>query len=258
MASPTDNSELTPREAADLSALADGTIDPARRDEVRAWVEASPQRTALFERERRVVELLRESRGERAPDALRARIEAARAAARPARRAPARWRIGFSGALATAVAAIAVALVLILPSGAPSVFQAAAIAVRGPVAPAPALSSEAPKASLAANVGDVYFPNWSKAGWHAVGQRTDTVDGRRMLTVFYQWQSSRIAYTIVDSPVLADPSAHVSSLNGVQLRTFVSGGRLVVTWHRSGHTCILSSASGVPASALQSMAATEG
>src|SRR5436305_9958905 len=109
MSAPADHSELTPREAADLSALADGSLDPARRDEVQAWIDASPERTMLYERERRVVELLHEARtAERAPDALRARLEAAR----PRARAAVRRRAAWSGGLAGAVAAAALALVL--------------------------------------------------------------------------------------------------------------------------------------------------
>src|SRR5947209_5148228 len=102
MSAHADHSELTPREAADLSALADGTLDPARRDEVQAWIDASPERTVLYERERRVVELLREARSsERAPERLRARVQAVRGSSRSV----ARRRAGWSGALAGAAAA---------------------------------------------------------------------------------------------------------------------------------------------------------
>ena len=66
-------------ELAELSALADGTLDPARRVEVEARIAASPELSALYERERRVVAALHQARAtERAPDQLRARIEAAR------------------------------------------------------------------------------------------------------------------------------------------------------------------------------------
>ena len=76
MGTDADTPELHPRELADLSALADGTIDPARREEVRARIDASPHLTALYARERRVVELLHEVRAtDRAPAGLRARIE---------------------------------------------------------------------------------------------------------------------------------------------------------------------------------------
>jgi hypothetical protein len=43
-------------------------------------------------------------------------------------------------------------------------------------------------------------------------------------------------------------------LNGVELRTLKLGGRVVVTWRRAGHTCVLSGAS-VPPGELQQLAA---
>ena len=126
-----ENSTLSARELADLSALADGTIDPARRAEVEAHIAASPELSTLYERERRVVEMLHHAAvTDRAPAALRARIEAQRP--KPAVRA--RRRVGYAGALAGALAAVALALVLILPGGtpgSPSVSDAAALAVTG-------------------------------------------------------------------------------------------------------------------------------
>jgi anti-sigma factor RsiW len=247
-----DKSQLTPREAADLSALADGSLDPARRNAVQAWVEASPERTALFERERRVVELLHEARSsERAPERLRARV----AAVRPEARAVSRRRAGWSGALAGAVAALALALVLTLPGGAPSLAQATLVAARGPAQPAPAPDPRAPRAQLGRDVEDVYFPNWSSTGWRAVGQRMDTVGGRKMVTVYYQWRGAQVAYTIVSMPALAQPAAPVSYLHGLALRTLTVSNRLVVTWRRADHTCILSSVQGVSASDLRALAA---
>jgi hypothetical protein len=252
MSAQADHSELTPREAADLSALADGSLDPARRDEVQAWIEASPERTALYERERRVVELLQEARSsERAPEALRARVEAMR----PHRGTPARRRIGWSGGLAGAVAAAAVALVLALSGGAPSVAQATAVADRGPVAPGPAPDPRAPHAQLGRDVQDVYFPNWSSAGWRAVGQRTDTIDGRKLVTLYYQWGRAQVAYTIVSMPALDQPTAPVNYRHGLALRTLTVNHRLVVTWQRADHTCILSSSGGVSAAHLRALAA---
>jgi anti-sigma factor RsiW len=252
MAAPADNPELTAREAADLSALADGSLDPARREEVQAWIDASPARTALYERERRVVELLHGARSaERAPQRLRARVEAAR----PAARSASRRRAGWSGALAGAVAAAALALVLVLPSGVPSLAQAAAAATRGPVAAAPAPDPRAPQAQLGRDVEDVYFPNWSTTGWHATGQRTDTISGRKMVTVYYRWREDQIAYTIVSMPALSQPSARVDYLHGLALRTLTVDGRLVVTWQRANHTCILSAGQGVPAAVLRGLAA---
>src|SRR5436309_2816459 len=112
------------QQLAELSALADGTLDPARRAEAEARIAASPELSARYERERAVVEILHEARAtDRAPARLRARIEAQR----PSGAVMARRRIVFGGSLAGALAAAALALALILPSGtpgAPSLSQA--------------------------------------------------------------------------------------------------------------------------------------
>ena len=79
MASSAPQSKPTTTELADLSALADGTLDPARRAEVEAHISGSPELSALYERERRIVSALHQAReSERAPAGLRARIEANR------------------------------------------------------------------------------------------------------------------------------------------------------------------------------------
>jgi hypothetical protein len=255
MASSADSSELRPRELADLSALADGSLDPARREQVEAQISQSPELSAMYERERRVVELLHQTRGERAPERLRARIEAAR----PSRPVRARRRTTYAGGLAGALAVVVLALVLVLPSGtpgAPSVSQAAALAGLGASAPAPVPDPDQPGVKLGAKVGQVYFPNWTKRfGWKATGRRTDEIGGRTSTTVFYKdWHGKRLAYTIVGAPALAAPSARVSKLHGTVLRTLTLHGRLLVTWRRANHTCVLSGR-GVPASVLQELAA---
>jgi hypothetical protein len=255
MPSAADKSKLTSAQLADLSTLADGTLDPARRAEVQAWISSSPEVTALYERERRAVEILHRARvSDRAPAALRARIEAQR----PRARTRVRQRLSYGGALAASLAVIALALVLILPSGtpgAPSVSQAAALALRGTAAPPPTPDPTAPNEKLGQNVGEVYFPNWSnRFGWRAVGQRIDHIGGRLAVTVYYAWRGRRIAYTIVSAPALAAPAARVTRLSGTELRTLALGGRLVVTWRRQDHTCVLSG-NGVPAWMLQRLAA---
>jgi anti-sigma factor RsiW len=245
--------ELTPREAADLSALADGSLEPARRDQVQAWIDASPERTVLYERERRVVELLHAARStERAPERLRARVAAG--AARPVARRRISW---VGGGLATAAAALALALVLVIGAGthAPSLAQATAVASHGALQPAPAPARGGRPGMLGQDVEDVYFPDWSTAGWHATGQRTDVVDGRQMVTVYYAWRGEQIAYTIVGSPALGQPAAPVNHVGGLALRTLNLDGRLVVTWRRANHTCILSTGAGVSPALLRGLAA---
>jgi anti-sigma factor RsiW len=256
MASRADHTKPTAAELADLSALADGTLDPARRAGVEARIGASLELTALYERERRVVDALRQARAtERAPAALRARIDAAR----PSKAARTRRRFAYAGAAAAALAAVVLALVLALPSGtpgAPSVSEAAGLAARGPAHAAPVPDPSMPAARLHQSVGDVYFPNWtSKFGWQAVGARTDKLGGRTAETVYYRRQGETIAYTIVHSPPLAEPSsAQASNWDGTQLRMLAINGRTVVTWRRAGDTCVLSG-TGVKADELQKLAA---
>jgi anti-sigma factor RsiW len=255
MPSPPDKPQLSPRELAELSALADGTLDPARRPEVERRIAVSRELQGLYARERRVVEALHEARAaDRAPAGLRARIEADR----PSARSRTRRRTKYAAGLAGAVAAAVLASVLVLPAGtpgAPSVSQAAGLANRGPLRAAPAPDPSAPNAKLRENVEEVYFPNWAtRFGWRAAGERTDRLSGRRAVTVYYEWRGKQLAYTIVAMPALSKPSAPVTDLNGVELRTLRIDGRLVVTWRRGAHTCVLSGV-GVQAADLQRLAA---
>lgn len=252
---PTGQTEPSRRELADLSALADGSLAPERRDEVQGRIAASPELSALYANERRVVELLGEpSNRPPAPAPLRARIDAERSTTATRRRRSA----VYGGALAGALAVLVLALVLLIPSGGPgalSVSEAAALTARGVSSAAPAPDPSAPGVKLSRNIEDVYFPNWAgQFGWTAVGQRVDYVGGRRAVTVFYDWKGQRIAYTIVAAPALGQPSAPVTQLNGTTLRTFTVSGRHVVTWRRAGHTCVLSG-DGVPVAVLQTLAA---
>jgi hypothetical protein len=255
MASAADKPEITHKQLAELSALADGSLDPARRPAVQEGIAASRELSALYERERHVVALLHEARAaDRAPARLRAPIEAQR----PSARVRVRRRVGYGGALVGALAAVALALVLILPAGTPggpSVSQAAALAIRGAAGPAPASDPSHPGLKLAGGFADVYFPDWARSfGWRAVGQRRDRIDGRLAVTVYYAWQGHRVAYTIVDAPALPVPGAPVTRLRGTSFRTLTLDGRLVVTWRRNNHTCVLSG-SGVPGPVLRRLAA---
>jgi hypothetical protein len=160
--------------------------------------------------------------------------------------------------LAGALAVVVLALGLVLPRGtpnAPSLSQAAALASRGSDAPAPPPDPNDPSIELGRRIGKIYFPNWStRFGWRAVGERVDHLDGRLTVTVYYAWHGRRIAYTIVDAPALAQPRAPARRLEGTELRTLTINGRLVVTWRRAGHTCVLSGIN-VAAAQLQLLAA---
>lgn len=248
-----DHTHLSPTQLAELSALADGSIDPARRPLVEAWVASSPEAQEVFRRERAAVELVRAvARRDGAPEQLRSAIARQRISTPPARRSP-----GLAYVLAAAVAAAALALALVLPAGAPgspAVSQAAALALRGPAQPGPAPDPRNPRVKLDQAVDEVYFPNWSRTlGWRAIGQRRDQLDGHRAITVFYASAAGVIAYTILAPPVLAEPNAPATAVNGYELRTLAAGGRTIVTWRRSGHTCVIS-AQGVPLGDLERLA----
>jgi hypothetical protein len=147
------------------------------------------------------------------------------------------------GAIA-AVAAVALALVLVLPgavSGGPSVADAAALAEQPPTQPAPAPVASTPQL-LRAEVDGVSFPNYAaKFGWKPVGARRDDVGGRATTTVFYEKDGRRIGYTIVSGDALDPPAdARTTERGGVEFHTFSVDGRPAVTWERQGRTCVLS------------------
>lgn len=247
-----EESQLSAAEAAELSALADGSLDPGRRDAVEAWIRSSPDVSDLYERERFAVEMLQHANAERAPARLRVRVQAHV----PPRTRLVPRRAGFA-ALAGAIAAAAVVLALVLPAGTPgarSVSQATLLSLRGASAPAPAVDPAHPQARLNVRLQAVYFPNYSpRLGWRAIGVRRDRLGGRPAVTVYYQRHNERVAYTVLGAPVLPQPSAPVRYRNGVELRLLSVRGRSVVTWRRDGQTCVLTAA-GVPTRALDQLA----
>ncbi len=244
--------EPSAKTLADLSALADGTLDPKRATVVRELIARSPELSERYERERRAVSALRATRSDVAPVQLRARIEAQRHRAnRP------RTRAFYGGALTAAAAAVALAVILLLPGGAPgapSVSQAAGLAVRGPSMGAPSIAQTRGYMQLNQDVQELYFPNWARRGWTAAGQRSDGLAGRQAVTVYYDHGGTRIAYTILSTPALKRPGAQTRWVDGTKLQSFRLDGRVVVTWRRSGHTCVLSG-TGVSPQVLSQLAA---
>ncbi len=238
---------------AELSALADGSLtDPDRRAELQRRIDASPELTAVYEREKRVLLALSEARSERAPHALRTRIERER----PSANKRLRLRIGYGVSLAGGIAVALLVLALALPGGpgGPSVSQAAALALKGAALPGPAPDPRDPNRRLKLNVHAAYFPNWAwNFGWTAVGERRDSFYGRSAVTVYYKRGNQIVAYTILDLPALRQPSASSTRVGGVEFRTLHVTGRIVVTWRRDGQTCVLSG-TGVSPSVLRMLA----
>jgi hypothetical protein len=96
-------SEPTPQQLAELSALADGSLPAERRPAVRSMIAASPELSGRFEREQWVVDALRElGERERAPLRLRQQLEAAR----PTPRARRTRRISYGFAVAGGLAVL--------------------------------------------------------------------------------------------------------------------------------------------------------
>lgn len=189
-----------------------------------------------------------------APTALRRRIDEMR---HPVRRPRARLLAG--GAAMAALAAVALVLLVVLPSDGlgPSVAQAAALAERPPSAPAPSERAEEP-ALLEGDVDGVAFPAWdAEFGWKAVGARSDEIDGRRARTVFYEKEGRRVVYTIVSGDPLSAPDTQAVVLTETVLRDVPIDPGSAITWERTGHTCVLSSAR-VPAEKLRELAVWRG
>jgi hypothetical protein len=226
----------------ELVALADGTLEPGRRERALERVRASSELQAALAEQRRAVELMA-GIGVRAPASLHRRVEELLAPARPKRR-PATRRMGLAAAATTALAAIAIAIGLYgrptHPTGL-SVQQAAALTLSPATMGAPA-ESTTHRAQLEASVGGVPFPYWREHfGWRSTGARTDRLAGRSVATVFYaNAEGRRIGYAIVSGRASATHGGTVIRRWGVPYRVLTHDGATVVTWERGGHLCVVS------------------
>jgi hypothetical protein len=176
--------------------------------------------------------------GPATPPALRARLQALQEPREPRRRAP---RLALAGA--TALAAFGAVLAIALNAGSPAVptvADASAAATRAATAPAPARDAKHPPL-LRASFAGVTYPYWKQHfGWRATGARTDTIDGRRARTVFYQHTHHRIGYTVVSGTPLKRPAgAERLVVDGVEMYRYRDGRNTVVSFVRNGHTCVL-------------------
>ena len=221
----------------DIARLADGTLGAERARELEKRIAGSPELRAMLDEQRVALTAVR-GLSEPAPAGLRARVEGARRRPAPAVRAR---RFGIAGGFVAVAAALAIALVAILPSGAggPSLSEAAVYTLGAPASPPPRHEFDG---ALALAVDGVPYPYWEDSlGWNAVGKRVDKVGGRTATTVFYAKGDKRVGYTIVSGKGLSVPSSSASAeRNGVHIRSLELGGTSVVTWQRKGHTCILS------------------
>lgn len=225
---------------AELCALADGTLPSERRPAVEARVAASPELQAFLERQQQAVGATRELASEPVPESLRTSVEALRRRRGASRRGRG-WLIPrtVAGVALAAAAAVIAVVVLTEGPGAPSVAEAARFAAQTPNASAPRPIGDGTR--LAADVEGVVFPDLLQSyGWRAVGLRRGELDGRRATTVVYEKDGRRIAYAVVAGRGLTRPTnAEKAERAGVLFHTLRVDGRLVVTWRRLGHTCVL-------------------
>ncbi len=233
-------SPLSEADEADLTALADGRLEPDRRAEVESRVAGDPRLAQALERQQAgLTAITAAAASVSAPVALRSRIEAMQREPEKRKR---RWRLPelrvLVPAAGLALAAIA-ALVVVLASGPPSTDAFLAAATRPPTA-AVSLDPTQP-ALLRDRVQNVRFPNFEgKFGWEAKGVRRDDTDGRVNRTVFYRNEGRETAYTIVAGEALPWPEGEETTIDGVKFRSFTDGDREVVTWRRGGRTCVIS------------------
>jgi anti-sigma factor RsiW len=206
---------LPPDDEADLVALADGNLDPARRLEVEARVAADPVLADALGTQRAALALLATVDAVSMPPALRLRVSEIEARGARARRGLRLWIPAFGAAMAAATTAI----VLMLASGSPGVDDVVTAALR------PATAEASPREQI----DGLTFPSYKK--WQATGKRADVIGGRETRTVFYERDGKQIAYTIVAGPALE---------GGEKRRLMKIDGRPAVQWIRDGHTCLIS------------------
>jgi hypothetical protein len=226
---------------AELARLADGTLPPGREAELRAKVDRSPELAAALAEQQHAVSLM-SALDEPAPDSLRARIEADTGRAGSARRAP-RWRPSLVFPAATALAVLVAALVVLLQgsTSTPTVPQTVRVTLAAATLPAPAQDFAHPYA-LKLGVDGIPFPDWNQTlGWRAAGARLDTIGGRRIATVFYTGTGGRrVGYAIVSGAPLPVGGGIASVERGGETYNLQRhGASRLVTWVRSGHTCVI-------------------
>lgn len=227
----------------ELAALADGSLPANRRAQLRARIEASPELASALGEQERAVRMLR-ALDEPAPAALRARVrdmtDGAARAERPQRAA--RWRRSLFVPAATALAVAVATLVVLLGSSgssAPTVPQTAHLALAAATSPAPT-EDPAHSGRLSLRVGGLAFPYYGvTAGWRTTGARTDTLRGRRIVTVFYTARGHRVGYAIVSGAPLPVGGGTLVTHNDVTYWLQRVHGAQLITWRQAGHTCVI-------------------
>lgn len=227
---------------AELARLADGSLPAAREAELHAELERSPELALALSEQERAIAVLRQAEVP-APQGLRTRVEEQARAATARRRQP-RFRLGRLLPAATALAAGAAVVIVLLAGGGqisgPSLQQAALAALGAPTRSAPS-EATGPANTLNATGAGIPFPYWQRSlGWRAVGARVDRLSGRSIVTVFYASpQGHRVGYTIVGGASVRVSGGVTVTRGGVAFTLLRRGSARLVTWLRSGHTCVI-------------------
>ena len=248
-------SENTPWREAELARVADGSLTPEQEAQRRREIAADPELSAALDDQERAVAMLRAA-DVPAPAALRAAVaEQLQTADRRHRSRPRprpRLRLAFP---AVATVAIAAAVVIVLLSGAgtpsPTLRQTVGLTLAASVSPPPA-ERGAHSSALAISSAGIPFPYWQQTvGWRALGSRTDRIDQRTIVTVFYRGRGGRrVGYAIVGGEPLRAGGGHVVTRGGVGYRLTSVDGVPLVTWLRAGHTCVIAGRGVAPATLL--------
>ncbi|MFZ0042534.1 MAG: hypothetical protein WAK93_14575 [Solirubrobacteraceae bacterium] len=230
---------------AELARLADGTLPAEREAELRAELERSPELTAALSEQRRAVSLL-SSLDTPAPDVLRARIEAQtdpgfRQREPDPRR---RWRPSFVLPAATALAILVAAIVIAVGAGgsgsAPTLPQTVRVTLAAATLPAPPQDASN-SYELTFGVQGTHFPDWERTlGWKTSGARLDKLGDRAVATVFYDGpHGHRVGYAIVSGAPVRVVGGTAVAHAGVTYTLQRHGATRLITWERSGHTCVI-------------------
>ncbi|MGH2868725.1 MAG: hypothetical protein ACRDNK_14330 [Solirubrobacteraceae bacterium] len=223
---------------AELARVADSSLDAAHEAEVRRRLEGSPELAAALGEQQRAMTMLRSIDVE-APASLHAVLN--RQVRRADRKPRRRLQFGLGYALPATVAVVA-ALAIVLTTGAgttgPSLQQTVRLTLAAAVYPAP---TERDAATLDATAAGIPFPYWQQTvGWRAVGARLDRIGGREIQTVFYgSRHGRRVGYAIVGGPAVPVGPGRTVTVGGVPYRFRHEGSATLVTWLRSGHTCVI-------------------
>lgn len=254
---------------AELAALADGTLEAASSERLRARVERSPALAAALQHQQRALAAMRVAESAVAPASLREAVQrlGAEAAARdrdgsiadanpavtgaepaadPDAHPPRRilWRPSRSGrplasAGACALAAVAIVLAVVF-TGASGPTIAGAVALTQRHATKPARVQPASAYRIAASVDGVHFPRWARQfGWRATGERVAHVGGRPATAVYYAKADRHLGYAILAGAPLLASGGRTVSRGGVRYRLLTVDHVPAITWQRDGHTCVI-------------------